>query len=575
MVGSRIGRWLITGPLGHGAFATVWRAEDDRGRQGALKLYRSQQGEVAQRAMAEARGLAQVSHPNVAQVLDVGAAVDGGWYLVTRFVPSRTLGRVLASERTLPPRRAVAIARGVGRGLGAIHERGLLHRDVKPSNVLLPEGEPDDAAVLIDLGLAGVMEKETGTTAAGQFFGTPAHMAPEQVTAAPQDTRTDVWGVGVLLHQMLYGSLPFERESIVKTIAAVATEPLVLPPGDPVLNAIMTRALDKRREARPSMAEVVAALESWSELPHATGAAPMTAPPAHAPSPARGSTLESVPLPSPAGLAVKAAPLAPWPFIARQGAVAVLVAVLIAALRLVPHVRAVSWLLPVLAAMTVGAATLLLLRRRAGEPQVRQSLEKARRKMGGRQLVTESLAIAIDDLLDRSKENPRLQLLGASMAFEVGQYMKSKGSADRGKNLENVLRLFQQIEDRLAKAHERPSWLERYEKLVVTATASVALVAAVVALRKDLFASDRTPKLAVDGCPTAPVGEKQRLMLSPRWESVPGEPPETYAWSIDGEPQANADGVLWWTAPAGAPHTYAIEVVAAGYGRATCVVQVR
>jgi len=554
MVGTRIGRWLITQPLGHGAFATVWRAEDDRGRQGAIKLYRSQQGELAQRAMAEARALAKVSHPNVAEVLDLGAAVDGGWYLVTRFVPSHTLAAVLASHPSLPPRRAVAIARGVARGLLAIHERGLLHRDVKPSNVLLPEGEPDDAAVLIDLGLAGVMEKETGTTAAGQFFGTPAHMAPEQVAASPQDARTDVWGVGVLLHQMLYGNLPFERDTIVKTITAVATEPLALPPGDPVLNAIIGRTLHKQREDRPSMAEVVAALESWSELPRATGEV-------------------AAPVAVPAERPVSAGPRQ-WPFLARLGAVAVLVTVLIWALRMVPYVRTFSWLLPLLAAALVGAATLLLLRRRPGAPQVRHSLHRAKRKVGGRALVTESLAIAVDDLLERSKENPRLQLLGASMAFEVGQYMESKGSADRGKNLENVLRLFQHIEDRLAKAQERPSWLERYEKLVVTATASIALVTSVVALRKDLFASERSPRLLVEGCPTAPIGEHQRLMLSPRWDPAPVERPEKYAWSVDGEPQPETD-VLWWTPTPGSPRTYTIDVIAAGYGRATCVVQVR
>jgi len=557
MVGTRIGRWLITQQIGQGAFATVYRAEDDRGTQGAIKLYRSQQGELAQRAMSEARALAKISHPNVAEVLDVGAAVDGGWYLVTRFVASHTLARELATHGPMPPRRAVAIARGVARGLQAIHERGLLHRDVKPSNVLLPEGEPDDAAVLIDLGLAGVMDKETGTTAAGELVGTPSHMAPEQVTAQPQDARTDVWGVGVLLHQMLYGRLPFERNTVVQMITAVATEPLVLPAGDSVLNAILIRVLSKQPQERPSVAEVVAALEAWSELPRATGAV-AAAPPVVAP----------VPQP--------AAGPGPWPFLARLGAVAVLVAVLIAALRLVPYVRSFSWLLPVLAAVVAGGATLLLLRRRAGAPQVRHSLKKARRKLGGRELVTESLAIAVDDLLERSKENPRLQLLGASMAFEVGQYMESKESADRGKNLENVLRLFQQIEDRLAKAQERPSWLERYEKLVVTATASVALVASVVALRKDLFASDRTPKLMVEGCPTAPVSEHQRLMLSPRWDPAPDDHPEKYAWSVDGEPQANApDGVLWWTPAAGAPRTYAIDVVAAGYGRATCVVRVR
>jgi tRNA A-37 threonylcarbamoyl transferase component Bud32 len=558
MVGTRIGRWLITQQLGQGAFATVYRAEDDLGTQGAIKLYRSQQGELAQRAMSEARALAKISHPNVAEVLDVGAAVDGGWYLVTRFVASHTLARELATHGPMPPRRAVAIARGVARGLQAIHERGLLHRDVKPSNVLLPEGEPEDAAVLIDLGLAGVMEKETGTTASGQFFGTPAYMAPEQVAAQPQDARTDVWGVGVLLHQMLYGSRPFERDTIVQTITAVVTAPLALPPGDSVLNAILTRVLGKQPQERPSMAEVVAALEAWSELPRATGAVAV-APPAFAP--------VAQPVATGPG---------PWPFLARLGAVAVLVTVLIAALRLVPYVRSFSWLLPLLAAVVAGGATLLLLRRRAGAPQVRHSLEKAKRKVGGRELVTESLAIAVDDLLERSKENPRLQLLGASMAFEVGQYMESKESADRGKNLENVLRLFQQIEERLAKAQERPSWLERYEKLVVTATASVALVASVVALRKDLFASDRSPKLMVEGCPTAPVGEHQRLMLSPRWDPAPAEHPEKYAWSVDGEPQANApDGVLWWTPGDGAPRTYAIDVVAAGYGRATCVVQVR
>jgi hypothetical protein len=568
MVGTRIGRWLVTKPLGQGGFASVWRAEDDHGRQGAIKLYRSQQGELAQRAMAEARALARISHPNVAEVLDLGAAVDGGWYLVTRFVASHTLGAELARLQTMPPQRAAAVARGVARGLQAIHERGLLHRDVKPSNVLLPDGEPDDAAVLIDLGLAGVIEKDTGTTAAGQFFGTPAHMAPEQVTAAPQDTRTDVWGVGVLLHQMLYGTPPFERDTVVKTITAVVSEPLTLPPGDPVLNAILSRTLSKQPQDRPSMAELLAALEAWSELPRPTGAVAMAE---EAPAP------PAVPRPAPVAAEQRppAARASSGSLLVRLGAVAVLVAVMIAALRSLPFGRAVGWLLPVLAAVVAGGATLLLLRRRQGAPKVRDSLERAKRKLGGREMVTESLAIAVDDLLERSKENPRLQLLGASMAFEVGQYMDSKRSSDRGKNLENVLRLFEQIEQRLAKAQERPSWLERYEKLVVTATASVALVTSVVALRKDLFASGKAPKLSVEGCPTAPITEHQHLMLSPRWDPAPADRPEKYSWSVDDEPQEKADGILWWTPPAPGARSYEIDVIAAGYGRAACVVRVR
>ncbi len=250
------GRYRVERELGRGGMGAVWLCRDEMlGREVAVKQIGALPGEAADlaRGLREARSSAALQHPNVVSVFD---AVDEGEtiWLVMEYVPSRTLSQLAREEGPLDPRRAAAIGAQVADGLALAHERGTVHRDVKPGNVLVTEG---DHAKISDFGIARSNTADEHRTQTGLLTGTPAYFSPELARGADSSPASDVWALGATLYAAVEGRQPYApRENAIATLAAIAQESPEPPRRAGALAGVIGHMLDPDPEVRWSMAEV-------------------------------------------------------------------------------------------------------------------------------------------------------------------------------------------------------------------------------------------------------------------------------------------------------------------------------
>ncbi|RMG16280.1 MAG: serine/threonine protein kinase [Planctomycetota bacterium] len=207
------GSYLLCEEIGRGGMGVVFRARDRAGRDLAVKCLLAGRGESArlrQRLRAEALAVAKLRHPNIIPVHDAGE-VDGIPYVVFPYVEAESLGRRLAAAGPLSPRKAALLLERLADALAHAHERGVLHRDLKPDNVLLTK---DGRPLLIDFGLAKLLcDSLGGPTRSGQLLGTVGYLPPEQALGRPTDPRSDVYGLGAVAYALLSGRAPYENAS--------------------------------------------------------------------------------------------------------------------------------------------------------------------------------------------------------------------------------------------------------------------------------------------------------------------------------------------------------------------------
>ncbi len=255
-------RYRLDRSLGNGGMGEVFEATDlTLHRSVAVKLMSPSlvQDEPARaRFLREARALAQVNSPNVVAVYDAGEDAERP-YLVMELVEGTTLELELRRTGHLEPARAVAIATGMASGLAAAHERGIVHRDVKPSNVFLT---PSDAAKIGDFGIARLERPDATLTLTGQTFGSPPYMSPEQATGGKVDARADLYSLGCVLFQMLAGRRPFSGDDAVSLVYQhVHTTPPRVDSIDPAvpaeLGTLVAGLMAKDPDDRPGSAEEV------------------------------------------------------------------------------------------------------------------------------------------------------------------------------------------------------------------------------------------------------------------------------------------------------------------------------
>jgi eukaryotic-like serine/threonine-protein kinase len=247
-------RYHVRSRIAHGGMATVYLATDTRlDREVALKVMHAdlaRDADFVARFIGEAKSVAKLSHPNIVGVYDQGA--DGQYlYLAMEYVPGRTLRELLRERGWLPWQEALAVLDPVLAGLSAAHQAGIVHRDVKPENVLLTA---DGRVKVVDFGLARATAAVSNTRA-GQIIGSVNYIAPEQVTGAPTDARTDVYSAGIMLFEMLTGRQPFTGETplalayahVNSDVPVVSTVVGGIPPSvDQLMRAVTSRDPSQR-----------------------------------------------------------------------------------------------------------------------------------------------------------------------------------------------------------------------------------------------------------------------------------------------------------------------------------------
>ncbi|MGW0436594.1 protein kinase domain-containing protein [Micromonospora sp. NPDC003197] len=299
------GRYRLVSPLGQGGMGRVWLARDEMLRRDvAIKelvpppgLTDDERREMRERSLREARAIARLDQSNVVRIFDVLHA-DGEPWIVMEFVPSRSLQAVLTENGPLPPAEVAKIGLAVLAALRAAHRAGLLHRDVKPGNVLLAN---DGRVVLTDFGLATAPD-DPSMTRTGVVLGSPSYLAPERLTDYVIGPASDLWSLGATLYDAVEGKPPYARSSAVATVTAIATELPPPPKHAGALTPVLAGLLRKDPSQRIDADEAERLLrQAITEQPSpASASAPGSAAPGSA---APGSAAPGSAVPSSAGLA--------------------------------------------------------------------------------------------------------------------------------------------------------------------------------------------------------------------------------------------------------------------------------
>ena len=300
------GSYRVLERIAAGGQATVYRAWDSNtGQVVAVKVmhpHLTSDAAYLERFRREAQLAASITHPNVVRVFEVGQEADAH-YMVLEFLPVN-LHDLIQAQGEMPIERVVDLARQIAAGLEAAHQRGIIHRDIKPQNVLIgPAGE----AKLTDFGISRAADLAT-MTRTGTVMGTPHYMSPEQAQGHPVDIRTDIYSYGVMVYQMLTGEVPFDADTpfeIIRKNISERAQPMRRRRADvpASLERIIARCMEKNPDRRYSTpAEVDAALEQAfpGVARPAPVAEPTPEPPAPAPAPAEPSPPVTPPAPQPA-----------------------------------------------------------------------------------------------------------------------------------------------------------------------------------------------------------------------------------------------------------------------------------
>ena len=293
------GRYALGEVLGQGGMGTVWLATDRvLERRVAVKevtysmhVTEEERAILRERTMREARAAGRLEHPHVTTVYDV-VEEDGKPWLVMKHVAARSLQEVIEERGSLPPAEVARIGLHVLDALGAAHALGIVHRDVKPANVLVG---PDGSGCLTDFGIA-TTTGDSSLTTNGALIGSPSYMAPERAHGDEPRPPVDLWSLGATLYAAVEGRPPFDGGESMATLMSVVSEPpapmLRAGPLEPVLRGLLTKDPDQRSTAAIARSQLAAVAAGNAPAPKAAPAA--AAPPPSSPGPVPGGTAERI-----------------------------------------------------------------------------------------------------------------------------------------------------------------------------------------------------------------------------------------------------------------------------------------
>ena len=268
------GRYVVQSVLGEGGMGVVYKCRRRVFEKTvAVKILRSdlaKNHEVTERFATEAKAASNIGNAHIVDVFDFGELPDGSTYFAMEYLDGPSLADLLEPSGSVPAVRVVEIGRQLAEGLAAAHEAGIVHRDLKPDNVFLVDKDGREFVKIVDFGIAKVAGLQNKITRAGAIFGTPHYMAPEQCRGSAVDARTDIYSLGVILYELLTGTVPFDAENPLTILSQHLHDPpappstLDRPPQLPGgLEAVILRCLEKDPDQRfQSMGEVAEALEA-------------------------------------------------------------------------------------------------------------------------------------------------------------------------------------------------------------------------------------------------------------------------------------------------------------------------
>jgi eukaryotic-like serine/threonine-protein kinase len=276
--GDRVDKYELVRPLGVGGMGALWVAHDMvLDVHVAIKLMSlqgtSEEAKLhTQRLLEEARAAARLGHPSIVRVIDFGQTSQGDPFIAMELLDGEDLACVLERDAKVPPVDAVQVLLPIAHALATAHEKGIVHRDVKPENIFLMRAEVGVVPKLLDFGIARRVDNPSNLTQDGMLLGTPDYMSPEQARGADAATHTDQWSFCVVLYELLSGRVPFRSENYNALLRAIIEEePKTLaeimagdPAGDPDLSQVIERGLKKDPGQRwGSMRELGEALAHW------------------------------------------------------------------------------------------------------------------------------------------------------------------------------------------------------------------------------------------------------------------------------------------------------------------------
>ncbi len=494
-------RYRVLRKLGEGGFGETFLVEDvNLNRKAAMKVLLTPDQEAAQRLHREMAIVSSLNHAAFAQVYDVGMLPNQRAYLLTEWIQGQSLQRILRDRGRLQLWDALAVAQQLAEGLAALHTSGYVHRDIKPANVMIPIASDQPVfskAKLLDFGVLGVLSQRraTGMTQTGMFVGTPRYMAPEQVLALPQSSATDVYGLALLMAEMLYGRIPFEgeAESATSIMVRIAKTDPELPADAAIpepMRAFLARALSRDPTMRPPngaafASELVALraplfltqLDAQAASPVPTPIAPKGYGKTHLHIPPRRASRPSGRVPQ------LSAPRSFSPTVVGVLVILLILAALtVFALRrgvTLPRVSGESllWIAGgvVLAIGGVLLGNIVRTLARSRLHQVERDAERLLLGLQTKKSLSDTLQIEVTQIIERCRELDE-RLLGITIMKMIGEYDAATASDQRQAALMNVATLLEKLRGRLSP------WYTRFEKQLALTTSMIGVASGLISV---------------------------------------------------------------------------------------------